>query len=51
MRAGDDIFSGNAAHTDIIVAATRAYLNALNKLLARQPGRPAPREESARVGV
>ena len=41
VRSGDDIFSGNAAHTDIIVAATRAYLNALNKLLARQRGRLA----------
>ena len=39
VRSGEDIFSGNAAHTDIIVAATRAYLDALNKLLARQPGR------------
>jgi 2-isopropylmalate synthase len=39
VRSGDDIFSGHAAHTDIIVAATRAYLNALNKLLARSPGR------------
>lgn len=39
IRAEESIFSGHAAHTDIIVAATRAYLNALNKLLARAPGR------------
>jgi 2-isopropylmalate synthase len=39
VRAGDEIFTGHAAHTDIIVAATKAYLNALNKLLAREPGR------------
>lgn len=39
IRAGDDIYTGHAAHTDIIVAATKAYLNALNKLLARSPGR------------
>ncbi len=39
IRVGDDIFSGHAAHTDIIVAATKAYLNALNKLLAKAPGR------------
>jgi 2-isopropylmalate synthase len=37
VRAGDDIFTGHAAHTDIVVAATKAYLNALNKLLARAP--------------
>ena len=39
IRAGDDVFSGHAAHTDIIVAATKAYLNALNKLLSKSPGR------------
>lgn len=41
VRAGDDIFTGHAAHTDIIVAAAKAYLNALNKLLAKEPGRQA----------
>jgi 2-isopropylmalate synthase len=43
IRAGDDIFTGHAAHTDIIVAATKAYLNALNKMLgknAKGSGRP-----------
>jgi 2-isopropylmalate synthase len=39
IRAGDDIFTGHAAHTDIIVAATKAYLNALNKMLGKIPGR------------
>ncbi|MDX1935325.1 MAG: 2-isopropylmalate synthase [Capsulimonadales bacterium] len=39
IRAEDEVFSGHAAHTDIIVAATKAYLHALNKLLARAPGR------------
>jgi 2-isopropylmalate synthase len=39
IRSGDDIFSGHAANTDIIVAATRAYLSALNKLLGKLPGR------------
>ena len=39
VRAGDDIFTGHAAHTDIIVAAAKAYLSALNKLLAKEPGR------------
>jgi 2-isopropylmalate synthase len=39
IRTGDTIYTGHAAHTDIIVAATKAYLNALNKLLARAPSR------------
>ncbi len=39
VRSGDDIFTGHAAHVDIIVAATKAYLNALNKLLVKAPGR------------
>ncbi len=39
IRADEAIYSGHAAHTDIIVAATKAYLNALNKLLAKSPGR------------
>ena len=39
IRVEEEVYSGHAAHTDIIVAATKAYLNALNKLLARKPGR------------
>jgi hypothetical protein len=36
------IFSGHGAATDIIVASGRAYMNALNKLLAyRKPGTEA----------
>jgi 2-isopropylmalate synthase len=41
IRADEEVFSGHAAHTDIIVAATKAYLHALNKLLAKAPGRQA----------
>lgn len=38
------IYSGNAPDTDIIVASTRAYLQALNKMIARVSGRtPADR--------
>ncbi|MGC4042911.1 MAG: 2-isopropylmalate synthase [Armatimonas sp.] len=51
IRAGDEIFSGHAAHTDIIVASAKAYLAALNKLLALQPGRLAPQKNAERVGV
>ena len=51
VRAGDEIFSGHAAHTDIIVAAAKAYLSALNKLLVHQPGRLEVTEEAERVGV
>jgi len=28
------VFSGHAANTDIVVASTQAYLNALNRLYA-----------------
>jgi 2-isopropylmalate synthase, bacterial type len=52
IRAGEEVFTGYAAHTDIIVAATKAYLNALNKLLARAPGkqdRAVVEHASARV--
>jgi 2-isopropylmalate synthase len=34
------VFHGNSADTDIIVAAAKAYLKALNRLLATLPGRP-----------
>ena len=50
VRAGEEVFSGHAAHTDIIVAAAKAYLNALNKQLLQQPGR-IEQPESERVGV
>ncbi len=31
--ANEQSFAGNAAHTDILVASARAYMNALNKLI------------------
>jgi len=51
VRAGEEIFSGHAAHTDIIVASAKAYLSALNKLIALQPGRLAHSKNVERVGV
>ncbi len=33
VRRGPDVYTGRAAHTDIVVASGRAYVNALNKLL------------------
>jgi 2-isopropylmalate synthase len=50
IRSGEEIFSGHAAHTDIVVAAAKAYLSALNKLLTHQPGR-ALSKIVERVGV
>ena len=50
VRSGEEVFSGHAAHTDIIVAAAKAYLNALNKQLLNQPGR-VTQPASERVGV
>ena len=35
VRRGNDIYSGRGAHTDIIVASGKAYVHALNKLIAR----------------
>lgn len=43
IKADDMIYTGHAAHTDIFVASTKAYLQALNKQIARVAGR-APRE-------
>ena len=39
---GDMIYTGHAAHTDIFVASTKAYLQALNKQIARAGGRVHP---------
>ncbi|MBD2019837.1 2-isopropylmalate synthase [Leptolyngbya sp. FACHB-36] len=36
LRGRDQIFSGHAANTDIIVASAQAYVNALNRLFAAQ---------------
>jgi 2-isopropylmalate synthase len=41
LKAEDTIYTGRAAHTDIIVASAKAYLQALNKQIARVSGRPA----------
>ncbi len=51
IRAGDEILSGHAAHTDIIVASAKAYLSALNKLLARPPGERERSKDIERIGV
>jgi len=37
------IFSGHGASTDIIVASAKAYMSALNKLLAARQGKAAER--------
>jgi 2-isopropylmalate synthase len=42
LKAEDMIYTGHAAHTDIIVASAKAYLQALNKQIARVSGRTAP---------
>ncbi|HEY3331571.1 MAG TPA: 2-isopropylmalate synthase [Capsulimonadaceae bacterium] len=42
LRSEENIYTGRAAHTDIIVASAKAYVQALNKQLARTSGRPAP---------
>ncbi len=39
IKADDMIYTGRAAHTDIFVASTKAYLQALNKQIARVAGR------------
>ena len=35
VRRGNDIYTGRGAHTDIVVASGKAYMHALNKLIAR----------------
>jgi 2-isopropylmalate synthase len=44
IQAGDRVFGGRGADTDIIVASSRAYVNALNKLLVavEQPATVGP---------
>ena len=32
LRRGDAIVNGQGAHTDIVIASARAYLNAVGKL-------------------
>mgnify|MGYP005850564321 CR=1 FL=1 len=36
IRSGDQVFTGRGADTDIIVASAKAYMNALNRLIAIQ---------------
>lgn len=38
IRHEDQVFSGHAANTDIVVASTQAYLNALNRLYTALQG-------------
>ena len=51
IQSGDTVYTGHGAHTDIFVASTKAYLQALNKQIARQAGRSAsaPERELERV--
>jgi 2-isopropylmalate synthase len=53
LRYEDRIFSGHAANTDIIVASTQAYLNALNRLYgALQREKPLhPQRSSDRLAA
>jgi len=44
MSEDGTIYSGNGADVDIIVASTKAYLQALNKLIARVSGRTPVRQ-------
>jgi 2-isopropylmalate synthase len=43
-------FSGHGASTDIVVASARAYLSALNKMLAEREGK-SPVTQRAANGV
>jgi len=54
IRQGDQVFSGHAANTDIVVASAHAYLNALNRLYtAMQNGERAlhPQRDAAPVSA
>ena len=44
------ISTGHAAHTDIIVASTKAYVNALNKLIMDKQGVSGRKETADRDG-
>ena len=46
---GEVIYTGRAAHTDIFVASTKAYLQALNKQIARMSGRQASERQLSHV--
>lgn len=49
IRRGNDIYTGRGTHTDIIVASARAYLHALNKLLAKETPFDAERQTAGAV--
>ncbi|MBV9851372.1 MAG: 2-isopropylmalate synthase [Armatimonadetes bacterium] len=49
IKADDMIYTGHAAHTDIVVASAKAYLQALNKQIARVSGRPEPARQLEHV--
>ncbi len=49
IRRGNDIYTGRGADNDIVVASARAYLHALNKLLARVTPSDAEREMAGSV--
>ena len=55
VEADGRIVTGRGAHTDILVASAKAYIDAMNRILARrQAGRksPAPQaRRSRRVGT
>jgi 2-isopropylmalate synthase len=42
LKVDEELYTGHAAHTDIIVASAKAYLQALNKQIVRQSGRTKP---------
>ncbi|MDR3709844.1 MAG: 2-isopropylmalate synthase [Capsulimonadaceae bacterium] len=42
LRSDSNIYTGRSAHTDIVVASAKAYVQALNKQLDRTSGRPVP---------
>lgn len=44
IRRGNDVYTGRGAHSDIIVASAKAYINALNRLLDRMTPSLAERE-------
>jgi len=46
---GEIIYTGRAAHTDIFVASTKAYLQALNKQIARMSGRTVSERQLSHV--
>ncbi len=43
---GSAIFNGHSAETDVVVASTKAYLNALNRLLAALGAHPRTSEQA-----